>query len=106
MFLDVKGPKSKVQSLSFYLFYTFVPLILWGIGMRIGFLPDTFLEWANFLGMIGATVLSAIVIKARKLDAKNYLLCILTLFLALIFPGNLISMIIPTALVARKISSK
>ena len=108
MFLDVMGPKTKVQSLSFYLFYTFVPLIFWGIGMRMGFLPDRFVEWGNFLGMIGATVLSAIVIKSRKLDAKNYLLCILTLFLPIIFEGtcNLISMIIPTALVARKISSK
>ena len=108
MFVDVNGPKTKLQSLCFYLFYTFMPLILWGIGMKIGFLPDTFLEWGNFLGVVGATVLSAIVIKSRKLDPKNYLLCLLTFALPLIFKGsgNLISMIVPTALVARKISSK
>jgi len=108
MFLDVNGPKTKVQSLCFYLFYTFLPLILWVIGMRMGFFPDKFLEWGNFLGVFGATVLSAIVIKSRKLDAKNYLLCILTFALPLIFKGsgNLISMIVPTELVARKVSSR
>ena len=108
MFLDVNGPKTKVQSLSFYLFYTFLPLILWVIGMRMGFLPDTFLEWGNFLGVFGATVLSAIVIKSRKLDAKNYFLCLITFALPLIFKGsgNLISMIVPTALVARKTLSR
>ena len=108
MFLDVNGPKTKVQSFCFYFFYTLLPLILWVIGMKIGFLPDTFLEWGNFLGMFGATVLSALVIKSRKLDAKNYLLCLLTFALPLIFKGsgNLISMIVPTALVARKVSSR
>ena len=108
MFLDVNGPKTKVQSFCFYLFYTLIPLILWGIGIKLGFLPDTFDEWGNFCGVIGATVLTAIIIKVRKLDPKNYFLCILTFVLPLIFSGtaNLISMIVPTALVARKISSK
>ena len=106
MFLDCYGPKSKVETLGFYAFYTFVPLIVWALGMAVGILPNTLAQFMNFLGVIGATVLTAIVITARKLDKKNYLLCVLTFFLPFVFPTNLASMIVPTALVARKTSTK
>ena len=53
--------------------------------MAVGILPNTLAQLMKFLGVVGATVLTAIVIAARKLDKKNYLLCIL-LFPSLCFP--------------------